>query len=194
MLLHFNKKTSYSFPKYYGRGRVSSKDFLSSPTRWSFINAGVKLDNHTTMKQCIYMTLRRLKFPGFLTDFAVSKHINKSIKDGITFDDIIKEVKKDINWLANAHIDTNILSALNDGDMYSKIVEHYKDGAICKETLLLYAMYIEDIFRQEASKDILSWPSEIEQLNHHKDLLLYLLTNDQRDYLRDQIQVLRLHS
>ena len=195
MMLHFNPKVTYSFPKYYGRGRISSDTFMTSPARWSFINAGVKLGNHSAMQQCIYMSLRRVKFPSYLTDFAISKHLNKTIKDGITFDCIMLEVKKDINWLAKVYTNSNVLAIPEEGiDMYPRIVELYKDDAICKETLLLYSSFVTDIFRQEASKDILSWPCEIEQLNHHKDLLLYLLTNDQRDSLKDQFQVLRLHS
>ena len=188
MMLHFNKNAVYDYVKYRGNTSHKFDKFKKSNIRWSFISSASKTDP-LNYQQLVYLMFRKFKFPSYMSDFAVGKNLSNILRNKESFDSIINDVELDIKELSHLYEDASF-SEVPETGLYPLIVELHKDDVICKETLLLYHSMVEDIFRKETSRDILSWPNEIIGLRSHASLLNYLLKDHQRSYLRDQMQAL----
>jgi len=159
--LHFNNKNNYDFFLYHGKTRVNEDTLKKSPFRWQYAGVESKLEHVLWFMYNAYKENEWAYIPPKSLFFKVRNWIkNNKFQHP---DDYLKViVQNDLIWLRQQYQGSTKLFEVNH--LYPNLYEDYKNSCITLETVLLIDTHIKSLFTEDTSRDIVSWPLIIKQM------------------------------
>lgn len=172
--LHFNPSVDYDFFKYNGKTKVKLESFKKSPFRWQYGGIESKTDH------LLWFFYNRYKQVGFkyLPPKALFYSQQKLVDRPETY---MSTVVRDDLIALRAKYQGGLELFDSDGLHPSIYNDYHIRGAISIETLLLIDIHIREIFALHNSRDPISWPMIVQEMD---DIRLFIrVLFDQQQFL-----------
>ncbi len=169
--LHFNKSASYDFFLYNGKTKMTRETFTRSNFQWQYAALERKIDNLLLFFYEAYKA-NGFKYvrPGEL--FRRTKMAQPRIED---YND---NIVRDLQRMRELYVD-NPLDLVEVGTLYPNVYEAHVYGKISLETALLVDLHVKTVFNTDLSKDIVSWPIIVNDMEKVRPFIDRLFDSEQ---------------
>lgn len=173
MNMHLGDFTDYDYAKYNGKTKVKDETFKKNPFRWQFCHLE-KNYSLLEIKHLLYLCFKENDFV-YIAPKRLFQLIRQIQNKEESFDKVYSDFEFDLAQIFTTHKPEELFKT---GNLYPLIYELHKEKGICLETILILNEEIKSYLHNEASRDIIAWPNEVDRLSKISTLLYDFIDRD----------------
>lgn len=159
--LHFNPAVDYDFFKYNGKTKATRDSFLKNKHRWQYAALEQRVEKRTDNSLLFFYEAYKANDFKYLRPADLFRRSKLDIPTTNAYQD---RIVQDLEHMKDLYSD-DLHSVVQVGSLYPKIYEAYMVGRVSLETALLVDIHIKTVFNTDLSRDIVSWPLVVNEMD-----------------------------